>query len=195
MNNMINKNKPKLVPISRLKPYSKNVKEHPPEQINDLKRMMADKKIGYTYPIIIDEKNQILAGHGRVQAMTELGEKTIPAITLYNLTKSEKHKIVLRDNLLAESHWIQQNVEILLSEMKPIDIEPFEMNLDDFKIPVDSDSKPQQAIEDEIVIGEKFRINFEFTSITEYETILQKLKSLDINKETALLKLVESHED
>lgn len=120
-----------LVQLKTLKSYPHNVKEHPKEQIEDLKTLMKDEKIGYTNPIIIDENNMILAGHGRVQAMAEMGELEIPCIKLEGLTESEKSMIVIYDNSTGESPWNPKNFKIVFDNIGPILIEKFEMKIDD----------------------------------------------------------------
>jgi len=123
------------IPLECLTPYHHNVKEHPKKQIEDLKTLMSNPKIGYTYPIIIDENNTILAGHGRVMAMKELGEKEIPCFRMEGLTESEKNTIVIRDNFVSDSPYIQENMEILFQGIDKIDLEPFQMNIaEEFKI-------------------------------------------------------------
>lgn len=49
--------------IKRPKPHPKNARSHPPEQVRQL--VASIKEFGFTKPIVCDEKNEILAGHGK----------------------------------------------------------------------------------------------------------------------------------
>jgi len=64
------------IPINELKPYPKNNKQHPPEQV----KRIADsiKAYGFNVPILIDKDNNIIAGHGRLEASKELEFLEVP---------------------------------------------------------------------------------------------------------------------
>ena len=53
--------------LDDLQTYEKNSRIHNKEQIIQLSKSM--KEFGFTNPIIIDEDNMILAGHGRVKLL------------------------------------------------------------------------------------------------------------------------------
>jgi ParB-like chromosome segregation protein Spo0J len=57
---------------------------------------------GFTNPVLVDDDNMILAGHGRFQAAKLLGLDTVPAIRISNLNDAQKRAYVLADNKLAE---------------------------------------------------------------------------------------------
>lgn len=52
--------------LADLKPYEYNVKEHTPEQLQRIANSITE--FGWLQPIVVDEDNLILIGHGRVQA-------------------------------------------------------------------------------------------------------------------------------
>ena len=60
-----------------LKPWPGNARTHSKKQV----RQIADsiRAFGFTNPVLIDELNTILAGHGRVAAAKLLGLATVPA--------------------------------------------------------------------------------------------------------------------
>jgi len=68
------------IKISNLKPYEKNAKKHPEKQIELLKKNI--EKFGFTTPILIDEKNNVIAGHGRIMAMLELKNDEVPCVRI-----------------------------------------------------------------------------------------------------------------
>src|SRR5262245_12689010 len=59
------------VPIVRLTAYKGNARTHTKKQI----RQIADSitRFGFCNPVLIDDANQIIAGHGRVEAAKSLG--------------------------------------------------------------------------------------------------------------------------
>jgi len=42
-------------PVSKLRPYAKNARVHPPEQIAKIKRLI--ETVGFLVPIVVDGKN------------------------------------------------------------------------------------------------------------------------------------------
>ncbi|MDD3150447.1 MAG: ParB/Srx family N-terminal domain-containing protein [Candidatus Gastranaerophilales bacterium] len=62
--------------LSTLKTYSNNPKMHNNKQIQQIAESI--KKFKFNNPILIDEKNEIIAGHGRLFAAEHLGLKEVP---------------------------------------------------------------------------------------------------------------------
>lgn len=56
------------------------------------------KQVGYIAPVIIDESNEILAGHTRIKALQAQGEKEIDVLKVGGLTEEQKKKYRLLDN-------------------------------------------------------------------------------------------------
>jgi ParB-like chromosome segregation protein Spo0J len=52
-------------PTSSLRPYSGNARTHSPKQIKQIARSI--DRFGFNNPVLIDDDDQILAGHGRVE--------------------------------------------------------------------------------------------------------------------------------
>jgi site-specific DNA-methyltransferase (adenine-specific) len=87
----------KKIKIEEIKPNPKNPKKHEVELIaNSIKEM------GYIEPIVIDENNVILAGHGRLKALKELKQEKVEVIIKRGLTKKQKEKYLLLSNKLTE---------------------------------------------------------------------------------------------
>jgi len=59
------------------------------------------RTFGFTNPVLIDQTNTILAGHGRVEAAKTLGLETVPCIRIEHMTEAEKRAYVIADNKLA----------------------------------------------------------------------------------------------
>lgn len=69
-----------LWPVSRLKPYEKNARTHSLDQV--AKIVASIREFGFTNPILVDSKDGIIAGHGRLAAAQELGMERVPVIVL-----------------------------------------------------------------------------------------------------------------
>jgi len=116
----------KMMPIDKLKPQGRNVKVHTQEQIAALAKIMSNPKIGFNQPIVIDRKNNIWAGHGRLEAARKLGMKEVPVVYLGNLTEDEKKAYMIMENRINESPWNTQNLELTLTEIN-FDFKPYNM--------------------------------------------------------------------
>ncbi len=55
-----------MVAISALQPYARNARTHSRRQIKKIAASI--ERFGFVNPVLIDESNQIIAGHGRVAA-------------------------------------------------------------------------------------------------------------------------------
>lgn len=89
----------KYLPVTDLKPFHRNPKKHTPTQVQMLKKSM--ETFGYTQPILINSDNMIIAGHGRLLAVKELGLTEVPTIKI-DLPYEKAVAYVLADNRLAE---------------------------------------------------------------------------------------------
>ena len=102
--------------VSSLKAYEKNARVHSQKQIKQLSKSI--KNFGFNNPILIDETNQVIAGHGRLEAAKSLGLEKVPCIYLSHLSKEQARAYVLADNQIAlNSEW---NDELLESELNSI---------------------------------------------------------------------------
>lgn len=92
------------VPIDSIKPSPRNTRTHPPEQITQIATSI--EKNGWTKPIIVDDKGEILAGHGAHMAAQQLGHTEVPIIRRAGLTAAQKRAYRIADNKIGEgSGW------------------------------------------------------------------------------------------
>lgn len=76
---------------------------------------------------MLDEKNEIIAGHGRLAAAIKLDLVSIPTITLTGLTPSQASALRLADNQIASNAgW---DSELLESELKNLQLEGFDLDV------------------------------------------------------------------
>jgi ParB-like chromosome segregation protein Spo0J len=83
-------------PIGWLKPYGKNTKNHPDEQIKRLARTI--KRFGWDQPIVVEADGTIIKGHGRRLAALEIGLTEVPVLIRDDLTKDEADAARIADN-------------------------------------------------------------------------------------------------
>lgn len=109
-----------IVELAALKPYPQNARKHPKRQLHQLAASI--RRFGFTAPIIIDEGNTILAGHGRAEAAKLANLPTVRAIRLTHLSAEEKRAYVLADNKLSLlSEWDEDLLKIELQALTTID--------------------------------------------------------------------------
>lgn len=83
--------------VAKLVPYKNNARKHPEKQIKEL--IDSIKEVGFTSPIVIDNENVIIVGHGRVEAAKRLNMETIPVVVLdKRVTSTKKKAYTLADN-------------------------------------------------------------------------------------------------
>lgn len=94
-------NSVKKLKVEDLIPNDRNPKIHPDTQITQLANSI--REWGWTMPILVDEENSVIAGHGRLFAAKELGLEEVPCMTAKGWTKEQKQAYVIADNKLAEN--------------------------------------------------------------------------------------------
>ncbi len=87
-------------PRTEIKPHPQNPNTHSPKQIELIARSIRD--FGWTNPIIIDEEDNALAGHGRLLAAAKIGIDMVPTICLAHLSAAQRRAYVILDNRLSE---------------------------------------------------------------------------------------------
>jgi DNA modification methylase len=103
-------------PTASLKPYARNPRTHSDMQ----KRQIAEsiRVFGFNNPVLIDKNDEIIAGHGRVEAAKLLGLESVPTIRLEHLSDAEKRAYMLADNKLAEkAGWDREILAIELQNL------------------------------------------------------------------------------
>ena len=102
--------------VEDLIPYVNNSRKHSDEQIAQISASI--KEFGWTNPILIDETNSIIAGHGRLMAARKLKMDEVPTIELDHLTDTQRKALVIADNKLAlNADWDTTLLTIELDEL------------------------------------------------------------------------------
>jgi DNA modification methylase len=116
------------LPISAIKPYERNAKEHPKKQIKQIAASI--EEFGFNQPVVINAENVIIVGHGRYLAAQLLGKTEVPCLRVA-LPEEKAKAYRLADNKLNESPW---EMDLVIAELKElslqlVDLTGFDSNL------------------------------------------------------------------
>lgn len=117
----------------QLKPRPTNPRTHTKKQI----RQIADSitRFGFTVPVLVDQADGIIAGHGRVQAAQLLRLPTVPVIRRADLSDADIRAYVIADNRLAErAGWDEELLGKELAELQALDLD-FDLTITGFEQP------------------------------------------------------------
>ncbi len=139
---------PKIVmtPIEELIPYVKNVKRHPPKQIDALAGQIHE--FGFDQPIVVDKDFVIIKGHGRLEAARKLNLKEVPVIVADHLDEYQVKAARLADNVLPT--YGEVDTDLLKFELGSLQLRDFNLKLTGFELkaietilntPLDEDSR------------------------------------------------------
>lgn len=120
-----NKLRVEYVAVGSLIPYARNSRTHSDAQVAQIAASI--KEFGWTNPVLVDEQQTIIAGHGRVLAAQKLGLDSVPTIALTGLTEAQRRAYVIADNRLAlNAGWDE---EMLALELQDLAAEGFDTDL------------------------------------------------------------------
>lgn len=138
--------------INNIKPYKNNAKIHTQEQIEQIKKSI--EEFGMNDPIAVwGEENIIVEGHGRLEALKQLGYTEVDCIRLDNLTDEERKAYTLAHNKLTMN--TDFNFEILESELLDID----NIDMSNFGFELDFENEEKEIEEDNFDIEENITEN------------------------------------
>src|ERR1700757_3418542 len=111
-------------------PYARNARTHSDQQVALIAASI--REFGFTNPVLIDEEDGIIAGHGRVLAAHLLDLDEVPCIVLAHLTPAQRRAYVLADNKLAlNAGW---DLEMLSLEIGELGEVGFDLSLTGFDV-------------------------------------------------------------
>jgi hypothetical protein len=103
--------------LADLVPYARNARMHSPRQIEQIRASM--QEFGWTIPVLVDEANVLIAGHGRILAAEGLGITTVPTMVARGWTEAQIAAYRLTDNQLTmNSEWEPELLRLELGELK-----------------------------------------------------------------------------
>jgi len=144
--------KVEYLPIGDLRPYERNANKHNKRSISAIKASIRD--FGMCDPIgIWSEKNIVVEGHGRLQALREMGYDETPVIRLDFLTDEQRRAYAIAHNKTAEfSKW---DFDILDAELKDI----CNIDMGDFDLQIKSDDDSSYYGDERERTYDKYKLN------------------------------------
>lgn len=106
-----------LKKTSTLIPYARNSRVHTEEQVSQIAASI--QEWGFTIPILIDEENTLIAGHGRLLAAQKLELEQVPTMTATGWSDAQKRAYVIADNKLTEnSTWDEELLKVEIKQLE-----------------------------------------------------------------------------
>lgn len=119
-----------MVNTGELIPYVNNARTHSPEQVAQIAASI--KEFGFLNPVIIDQDNVIIAGHGRLMAANMLKLESVPVVRAEHLTEAQKKAYVLADNQLAlNAGWDYDLLKVEVEGLQELDFDVGLLGFDD----------------------------------------------------------------
>ncbi len=129
-------------------PYANNSRTHSEKQVQQVAASI--KEFGFTNPILIDEDNGIIAGHGRLQAAQLLGMDTVPTIALEGFTEAQRKAYVIADNQLAmNAGWDLDALKVEVDRLTELDFDIDLLGFDDDMLAGLMEEEPAEGLTDE----------------------------------------------
>ena len=106
----------KIVSVEDLIPYALNSRTHSDAQVAQLAASI--REFGFTNPVLIDEKNNLIAGHGRLLAARKAQMESVPAVVVTGLDDRRRRALVIADNKLAlNAGWDEEALRVELEDL------------------------------------------------------------------------------
>ena len=164
--------------IDEIKPYERNARIHSSKQIKQI--MEAIKAFGFTNPLLIDDEKNLIAGHGRLEAVKQLNIidfkdkpiKELPAIIITGLSEADKKALIIADNKIAENaSWDYDLLQAEFQELEAInydlDLLAFD-NVDELLSGVINESESENELK-EVEINRKYELLIKCKNESELE--------------------------
>jgi hypothetical protein len=116
----------KIATVSELKPMKDNVKKHPAWQIERLVYSIStysSKEPKLLQPLVVDEKDVVMIGNGRLEAIKQLGWTKVEVIVKDGLTNDQKKALSILDNKSISTEWNEDMLVKQLPELAQKSIE------------------------------------------------------------------------
>ena len=114
-----------MINISDIKPYENNARIHTTEQVAQIKASI--KEFGFTNPLLIDSDYNLIAGHGRLEAIQQLNNfdykdnpiTQAPAIIVSDLSEAQRKALIIADNKIADNSYFA--TDLLKQELQELE--------------------------------------------------------------------------
>jgi len=133
----------KKINVSDLRLFEANSRTHSAEQVEQIIKSI--EEFGFTNPLLIDENNIIIAGHGRLEAALKLKLTEVPCIVIRGLTDAQKAAYVIADNKLALNAGWDHNK--LIDQFKYLESVDYDLTLTGFGLDEIASFMPEELPE------------------------------------------------
>ena len=115
-------------PLAALIANPHNSRKHPPAQIKQIRASI--REFGFTIPILVDEADVIIAGHGRLEGARAEGFAEVPVLVALGWSEAQKRAYIIADNKLTlNGSW---DDEVLKAELVALEGMDFNLELTGF---------------------------------------------------------------
>ena len=103
-----------------IRPYSRNARLHNDKHVCQIANSITE--FDFTNPLLVDEDNVLLAGHGRLLAAKKLGLDSVPCVRIDYLTDAQKRAYRITDNQLTiNGDWDRDLLGLELKDLSDLD--------------------------------------------------------------------------
>ncbi len=158
--------------INDITPYEKNAKIHTEAQIEQIKKSI--QEFGMNDPISVwGENNTIVEGHGRLEALKQLGYTEVDCIRLDHLTDEERKAYTLAHNKINMNTGF--DIDLLDEELDSIE----DIDMSDFGF-LDMDLEEEKERKGATLNEEEFQIIIDCEDESQAEYYYNKIQEIGI---------------
>ena len=159
--------------INDITPYEKNVKIHTEAQIEQIKKSI--QKFGMNDPIAVwGRSNTIVEGHGRLEALKQLGYTEVDCIRLDHLTDEERKAYTLAHNKINMNTGF--DIDLLDEELDSIE----DIDMEDFGFEEIEETLQDSERKEVQIPSEAFQITVECEDEQDAQYKFKKIKEIGI---------------
>jgi DNA modification methylase len=108
--------------VNSLVPYALNNRKHSEKQTDRIASSIAE--FGFNQPIVVDNNDVVIVGHGRLEAAKKLGLKEVPVVEVGELTDAQIKAYRILDNKLQnDSEWNIDNLQLEFGVLSDLDFD------------------------------------------------------------------------
>lgn len=131
------------IKTDELIPYARNSRTHSDEQVAQVAASI--REFGFTNPVLIDDENGIIAGHGRTLAARKLKMESVPCIRLTGLSEAQKKAYVIADNKIAlNAGWDDEMLALEIQDLQEMDFDVELLGFDDEELELLTDTGEEE---------------------------------------------------
>lgn len=132
--------------VNSLVPYALNNRKHSEKQTDRIASSIAE--FGFNQPIVVDNNDVVIVGHGRLEAAKKLGLKEVPVVEVGELTDAQIKAYRILDNKLQnDSEWDIDNLQLEFGVLTDLDFDLSFGGLDELSSLFDKE-EPEVAEDD-----------------------------------------------